>query len=506
MKFRALTRNTAITLFAALVMPLCMAAQDNPSQGLKPKHQKYRLIDLGTFGGPASSFPNLNHILNNQGVAAGGADTSVPDPNAPNCFNLECFVSHTFEWRDGVRADLGALAGVNSSYPSGINDRGLVVGYSQNGLIDPLTGVPEFNAVLWRAGGIVDLGTFGGSFSLATGINNHSQVSGAATNSTPDPFSMLGLGTETKAFLWHDGEMHDLGTLGGPDSFGEILNESGQVAGESYTNSIPNPLTGIPTTDPFLWDRQMRDLGTLGGTYGHSNNLNNRGQVVGYSNLAGDSTFHPFVWDRGVLKDLGTLGGDNGQATWVNDAGDVVGEADLVGSLVHDAFLWKHGVITDLGNLGRTSFAFAINSRGQVVGHSLSNDGTFRAFLWEDNGPMIDLNALIPRHSSLLLTDAVSINNRGEIAGAGVPAGCQPGDVETCGHALLLIPDGDCDHDNEARIAATQNRIAAERTAAAQYLATTKQANESPLSPVERIRSMMRQRHRLPGQPVAPRD
>ena len=125
----------------------------------------------------------------------------------------------------------------------------------------------------------------------------------------------------------------------------------------------------------------MIDLGTFGGTCGSVNALNNQGQVVGLSSLDGNLTFHPFLWSRGVLRDLGTLGGDNGQATWNNDAGVVVGEADLPGSQVHDAFLWRRGVMTDLGNLGQTSFAFSINSANQVVGHSLLNDGTFRAFL-----------------------------------------------------------------------------------------------------------------------------
>ena len=140
-------------------------------------------------------------------------------------------------------------------------------------------------------------------------------------------------------------------------------------------------------------------------------------------------------------------------------------------------------------------------SGGQVVGHSKINDGTFRAFLWENRGPMIDLNTLVPSNSSLLLTDAQDINERGEIAGVGVPAGCQPADFDFCGHAYLLVPDGDCDSDCEGRIAASQNTAAPAQNAAA-----TKQGSESPVSPAERFRSMMRQRYHLPGQAAAPRD
>ena len=53
---------------------------------------------------------------------------------------------------------------------------------------------------------------------------------------------------------------------------------------------------------------------------------------------------------------------------------------------------------------------------------------------------MIDLNSLIPANSSLHLTEAFSINDRGEIVGRGVPPGVSFDDVETLGHAFVLIP------------------------------------------------------------------
>jgi probable HAF family extracellular repeat protein len=163
----------------------------------------------------------------------------------------------------------------------------------------------------------------------------------------------------------------------------------------------------------------MLDLGTLGGTFGTANWLNNRGQVVGQSDLVGDLTWHPFLWERGELKDLGTLGGDDGLAMWLNDAGEVVGEADLPGSAAQHAFLWRNGVMTDLGSLGTDSAAFSINSKGQVVGAYFRIGVTmppFRhSFLWENSGPMIDLNTLIPANSSLELVEADDINDRGEI-------------------------------------------------------------------------------------------
>jgi probable HAF family extracellular repeat protein len=142
--------------------------------------------------------------------------------------------------------------------------------------------------------------------------------------------------------------------------------------------------------------------------------------------------------------DLGTLGGDNAAALWINEAGDVVGYADLPNSpgcsgstCVHHAFLWTGGVITDLGSVDGDpcSRALSINADRQIVGFTAAVCGgnPSHAFLWQDGGPAVDLNTLVQPGSGLTLTEAIYLNDRGEIAGNGVLAN---GDT----HAFLLIP------------------------------------------------------------------
>ncbi len=172
--------------------------------------------------------------------------------------------------------------------------------------IDPLINFPAGHAVLWTDHRMLDLGTLGGYLSNGVYVNDQGQVVGFSTvNNNPDPYSFLG--APTHAFLWQNGFMRDLGTLGGPDSFpsaGGINQRHDLIAGASYINAIPNPTTGVPTLDPFLWrNGVMIDLGTLGGTFGSAQAANNHGQVIGGSNLAGDVLSHAFFWDRGVMTD-----------------------------------------------------------------------------------------------------------------------------------------------------------------------------------------------------------
>ncbi len=436
----------------ALVIATQLAAQQNP---------RYKLIDLGTFGGPNSSPapPNIDifpvRSLNYRGTFIGQADTSTPDPFPNFCFNEDCLVSHAFRWQNGVRNDLGALTDGVSSTSAWVSNSGLVAGTSENGEIDPLIpGFPELHAVLWKNDKILDLGTLdGANESIASALNSRGQVVGSALNTIPDANSMVGAPYQTRAFLWQNAVMQDLGTLpGGTDAIAFAINDRGQIMGQSYTAESAPPTSPYCSFFPltqhgFFWENQkMVDIGTLGGSCAFTYGLNNRGQVVGQATTKDDQESHPFLWDHETITDLGTLGGTYGWANWINDAGEIVGTASPDGqSLI--GFSWKDRVQKGLGTLNGDpcSIADAINSRGQVVGGSggFGTGGFFpacetkaveHAVLW-DKATIVDLNGFVPPDSDLTLIEALSINDRGEIGGiASLPNGDQ--------RAFLLVPCG----------------------------------------------------------------
>ncbi len=240
---------------------------------------------------------------------------------------------------------------------------------------------------------MIDLGTLGGTWSVAIAINNRGQVAGQSETATG----------EVKFFLWENGVMTDLGPPGGADPRAEnwtrAINARGQVIGRYETG---------PDKRAFVWDNGVwTDLGPPGES-SQAVAINDRGQVVGSGGQTG-----AFLWENGVLTDLGTLE----WAADINARGQVVGW-NWSPSEQH-AFLWENGVMTDLGHLGgNRSEAVAINNRGQVVGNSETATGEKRPFLWE-NGVMTDLGApSVP-------SGAKDINERGQVIGDSVPG--QPG-------------------------------------------------------------------------------
>ena len=435
----------------ASIMALFTLAPYAPAMAGQAKHYPYTFYEVGTLGGPQTyqEFPGT--VLNNRSmVALFGSDIPALDPHAPDgCFNEDCHISHAAVWRDGHLIDLGAFSGGTSSGVGGMSPNGrYVAGLSTDGTLDPASQAQTFRAALFAHGGVTDLGTLGGTFSGAYDANNRGQVVGVAENAIADPFhgdqgifNSLPGSNRDRAFLWQHGVMQDLGTLGGNDAAAAFINARAQIAGASFTTTGANPTTGRPTQHPFLWENgRMRDLGSLGGTSGYPAALNDKGQVAGGMNLPGDQAQHAFLWDDGRLIDLGTLGGDKSHANWLNAAGDVVGNADLPGSTTHGAFLWKDGQLIDLGRLNGDvcSTATGINAHDQVVrgSQAVCGDGG-HGILW-DNDQLANLNDLVAPVAGwqTQVQFAFYINDRGVIFGVGVLAN---GDER----AVMLVPNSD---------------------------------------------------------------
>lgn len=135
------------------------------------------------------------------------------------------YVCHSYLWSNDKTTLIGSLPGKASSRPSSVNDKDEVVGNAFDTADIPNLDEPD-RAFFWRSGVMTDLGSLGGSSSIAYCINNNSQIVGSTGK----------VGETKRAFLWQDGKMVDLNTLL-PANSGWTLEEatgisdSGQIIG-----------------------------------------------------------------------------------------------------------------------------------------------------------------------------------------------------------------------------------------------------------------------------------
>ena len=344
--------------------------------------REYRVSLLPSNGGPLSR----GNSINNLGWVSGYS--TFADRNR-----------HATLWRHGRKIDLGTLGGPNSSVAWPVkNDLGLIVGIAQ-------TDTPEPLGENWSCSAF-----FGGDH--ATG------------------FTCLG-------FVWWNGIMKPLPTLGGNNGYAAGANNLGQVVG--WAENTVHDATCVPPQvlqfQAVLWEplrnRTRQLLSLPGDSSSAATAINDRGQVVGISGICDQAVGrhtarHAVLWERSSVIDLGNIGGDTWNTpTALNRHGDVVGFASLAGSDPDDpvlhAFLWTRAQgMRDLGTLpgDSSSQAQGINARGQVVGLSCGAAGC-RAFLWE-KGVMRDLNALKALQVAAHLEMAMDINEFGQISGRAI--------------------------------------------------------------------------------------
>jgi probable HAF family extracellular repeat protein len=296
-------------------------------------------------------------------------------------------------------SDLGGLGSPRGSGASALNGSGDAVGYSfvaSSGYV---------HAVLNHKGTISDLGTLGGTQSLARSVNLRGDIVGWAY---PAGASVQ------HAVLWSGGQATDLGTLGGTVSDAHDVNDLGIVVGSS--------LTAAGNERAFWWDGTLHDLGTLGGSQSRAYAVSNWGDIVGFASPASNIGLHAFYAKPGSpLYDLGTLGGLTSHAYDVNELGHVCGWSQIAGDPAQSrGFYWANGVMKTIGTLGGNySAGLALNDNDEVVGMSAREDGSYAAFLWK-NGQITDLNSLLPGGTHWTLVRAWDIDEHGVIVGEGL--------------------------------------------------------------------------------------
>lgn len=372
------------------------------AQGKKSRH--YTVVTLGSLGG--TSFEDGDMTINNRGWV----DSASNLPGDQN--------HHAFVWIKGQITDLGTLGGPNSNI-GGMNDRGdVTVGGADTGIPDPL-------GEDWCGFGTFEI---------------------------------------CQSFIWNNGARTPIPTLGGDNGDVSTIDAGGQLvlgfAETTFHDStcIPPQVLGF---EAFLWNRRTNNIQVLpplpGDSITAAFDMNNNREVAGVSGicttgLATSSAIHAVIWRNGIPTDLGNFGGSIGNVAFgINNHGQVVGISTLSDNATVHTFLWQNGQMTDLGTLPGDTFSFSgnINDKGQVPIQSCDINFNCRAAIWQD-GVMTDMNTLIPPGTPLYLVLAGAVNSRGQVVGGAVD---QNGDTVP----FLATPVGGEANVNEASVTLRQS-------------------------------------------------
>jgi probable HAF family extracellular repeat protein len=318
--------------------------------------------------------------------------------------------------------DLGAVSGQKVSKGYGLNNLGQAAGSSSN----PSGAI----ATLFSNGKAINLGTLEPlDVAIATALNGIGQVVGY------EPFSSSP-GNTFHAFLWSNGSMIDIhsASLFPGGTIAEGINRSGVVVGQGQLTSS--------SFHAFLYGNgHMIDIGPPGAYQASAYAINDAGQVAGDSYVTG-GVQTGFLYANGKVTSLGVPSGAAAtSAVAINSAGQIAGAIYLSAGGSHAA-LYRNGVWTDLGGIpgAAGTHATGINTALQVVGIAVFPVTSYHPYkpgkhvgFITLNGNLVDLNKLIPLNTGFTITDAVGINDSGQIL-------CDATNASGYEHAVMLTP------------------------------------------------------------------
>ena len=311
------------------------------------------------------------------------------------------------------------------------------------------------HAALWRDGNVVDLTTLGGPNSAVEWPveNDRGYISGISETSHKDPLGEStswschaflpdngSSGDTCVAFVWHDGKMHALPTLGGNNGYGAGMNEGGEIAGWAETKMHDSTCVAPQVLQflPAVWDavtRKVRALPTLRGKRkvgsrrccDRGQSRRRRGWNLGEM-LSGRREFHGASC-RAVERRQADRATDHRRSLVEHADGDQRRRADRRFSQPprenrppgQPGFHFRDRTDpsekpTKIGTLpgDQLSEPTSINNEGAVLGVSFPSSDVY---VWQD-GMMTDLTKLVAQsYPQLKLVSIGGINDRGEIAG-----------------------------------------------------------------------------------------
>ena len=263
---------------------------------------QYTVTPLEMLGGTSTTVLGINST----GELVGYSINSAGNYNA-------------FLYSNGVMTNLNTLGGLNS-YASAINSSGEILVSAQtsssgggyynfiynNGSMSEIPGLQQANTnALNSSGEIVGQTYYAYAYIYQNGTlqniapYNSSAVAINATGEVVGSYysNVNNVGTN-HAFLYANGVFQSLfpNTV---NSTASGINSSGQVVGYS-TDSAGN-------TYAFLYNNgSVTNLGTLGGTYSDAYGINSLGQIVGQSTDSAGNTYG-FLYSNGVMQNLNSL-------------------------------------------------------------------------------------------------------------------------------------------------------------------------------------------------------